>query len=209
MTAFINSLELSIRASNALRRIEPPIDSAEKFLALDRDFIRLQPHAGNRTWAEIKRMQDYLRGENIDTETTPQPKHPTALPDIVARRLSDLARAHGYSVGMLELVWLTKDLGEPPIARVRYAPSNETEVNEAQPQAQPQPQPQPKPPQRGDIYIDPPGVSGTWIVRHTDPNGASDLIHIQDDFRLHTWRVATKDLRNPARNSPLWAGGAK
>lgn len=131
MTAFIDSLELSTRAANVLRNMLDPIDSAEKFLALERDHVLLQPNCGRLTWHEIKQMQDYLRGENIDTETTPQPKHPTALPDVVARRLSDLARAHGYSVGMLELVWLTKDLGEPPIARVRYAPSNETEVNEA------------------------------------------------------------------------------
>lgn len=113
MTAFINSLELSVRASNVLRRIEPPIDSAEKFLALDRDFILLQPRAGKRTWAEIKQMQDYLRGENIDTETTPQPKHPTVLPDVVAQRLADLARAHGYGIEKLRLVWTTTLGGWP------------------------------------------------------------------------------------------------
>ena len=50
------------------------------------------------------------------------PKHPTALPDDVARKLSDLAREHGYGIEHLTLSWLTKDLGQPLTARVTYAP---------------------------------------------------------------------------------------
>ena len=68
---------------------------------------------------------------------------------------------------------------------------------------------QPQTPQRGDIYIDPLGMSGTWIVWHTDPNDASELIPIRDDFRLHITRVATRDLRNPARDKPLRTESAK
>jgi hypothetical protein len=83
------------------------------------------------------------------------------------------------------------------------------EARSATTQAPLQPQSQPQPPQRGDIYIDPPGASGTWIVWHTDPNGVSELIPVRDDFRMHIWRVATKDLKNPARNKHLWGEVAK
>jgi hypothetical protein len=48
------------------------------------------------------------------------PKHPTALPDDVARKLSDLAREYGYGIEHLTLSWLTKDLGQPLTARVTY-----------------------------------------------------------------------------------------
>ena len=50
------------------------------------------------------------------------PKHPTHMPDYVARKLSDLAREHGYGIEHLTLSWLTKDLGQPPVARVSYEP---------------------------------------------------------------------------------------
>ena len=50
------------------------------------------------------------------------PKHPTTLPDDVARKLSDLAREHGYGIEHLTLSWRTKDLGQPLTARVTYAP---------------------------------------------------------------------------------------
>lgn len=50
------------------------------------------------------------------------PKHPTDLPDAVARKLADLAREHGYGIERLTLTWLTKDLGQPLTARVEYAP---------------------------------------------------------------------------------------
>jgi hypothetical protein len=49
-------------------------------------------------------------------------KHPTALPDEVARKLSDLAQEHGYGIERLTLSWLTKDLGQPLTARVSYEP---------------------------------------------------------------------------------------
>ena len=50
------------------------------------------------------------------------PKHPTALPDEVARKLSDLAQEHGYSIDHLTLSWKTKDLGSPASASVTYEP---------------------------------------------------------------------------------------
>ena len=49
-------------------------------------------------------------------------KHPTALPDEVACKLSDLAREHGYGIERLTLSWMTKDLGQPSTARVSYEP---------------------------------------------------------------------------------------
>ena len=49
-------------------------------------------------------------------------KHPTAMPDEVARKLTDMAREHGYGIEHLTLSWVTKDLGQPLIARVTYAP---------------------------------------------------------------------------------------
>lgn len=120
MTVYIDSLELSVRASNVLRNMPDPIDSAEKFLALERDRVLRQPNCGKRTWAEIKQMRDFPRGENIDTETTPQPKHPTVLPDVMAQRLADLARAHGYGIEKLRLVWTTTLGGYPDTATVEY-----------------------------------------------------------------------------------------
>ena len=48
-------------------------------------------------------------------------KHPNALPDYVARKLADMANAHGYGIENLTLSWLTKDLGQPVTARVRYS----------------------------------------------------------------------------------------
>ena len=47
-------------------------------------------------------------------------KHPTDLPDVVARKLADFAREHGYGIESLTLSWFTKDLGRPIIARVTY-----------------------------------------------------------------------------------------
>lgn len=52
-------------------------------------------------------------------------KHPNALPDEVARKLSDLARVYGYGIERLTLSWLTKDLGQPATARVGYSTSND------------------------------------------------------------------------------------
>ena len=49
-------------------------------------------------------------------------KHPTDLPDTVARKLADLAREHGYGIERLTLTWLTRDLSQPLTARVEYAP---------------------------------------------------------------------------------------
>lgn len=130
MTAFIDSLELSTRAANVLRNMLDPIDSVEKFLALERDRVLRQPNCGRRTWHEIKQMQDFLRGENIDTETTP-PKHPTVLPDVVAQRLVDLARAHGYGIEKLRLVWTTTLGGCPDTATVEYDVTARAEGDEA------------------------------------------------------------------------------
>jgi hypothetical protein len=47
-------------------------------------------------------------------------KHPDILPDDMARKLADLAREHGYGIERLTLSWVTKDLGNPLVARVTY-----------------------------------------------------------------------------------------
>ena len=49
-------------------------------------------------------------------------KHPDSMPDDIARRLADLAREHGYGIEQITLTWLTRDLGQPAIGRVTYAP---------------------------------------------------------------------------------------
>ena len=58
-------------------------------------------------------------------------KHPNALPDVVARKLSDLAREHGYGIENLTLSWLTKDLGQPATARVSYSTANDVPYERA------------------------------------------------------------------------------
>ena len=52
-------------------------------------------------------------------------KHPNTLPDEVARKLADTAREYGYGIENLTLSWLTKDLGQPATARVRYSTEND------------------------------------------------------------------------------------
>lgn len=47
-------------------------------------------------------------------------KHPTALPDDVARELADLAQSFGYGIEHLTLVWVAKDLGRPMTATAVY-----------------------------------------------------------------------------------------
>lgn len=49
-------------------------------------------------------------------------KHPTALPDEVARKLSYIAREHGYVIQVLTLGWNTTGLGAPLTASVTYEP---------------------------------------------------------------------------------------
>lgn len=48
------------------------------------------------------------------------PNHPTTLPDALARKISDLATAHGYGVEVLTLSWWTDGIGNPAVARVTY-----------------------------------------------------------------------------------------
>lgn len=119
MTDFIKSLELSVRASNVLCNMPDPIDGHEKFLALTPERVLAQPRAGKRTWTEIKHLQDILRGDGAVPVTIPHPKHPTALPDKVAQKLVDLARAHGYGIENLRLSWVTT-LGYPLVMTVEY-----------------------------------------------------------------------------------------
>jgi hypothetical protein len=120
-----DELELSGRAANVLR--DNAIHTLDAFMALTRPMVMRMPRAGERTWREIEAMQKHLRSA-APPVPAPRPEHPIALPDDVARRIADLARAHGYGVELLTLTWATKDLGQPATARVAYAPATEQPV---------------------------------------------------------------------------------
>ncbi|ESY35720.1 hypothetical protein NKK48_30260 [Mesorhizobium sp. C386A] len=80
---FVDNLELSVRASNALRRYE--INSIEKFLALTKPDIMGFKHAGAKTWHEIREVQVNIQHERR-LETTPGlvVTHMRALNDLQA-----------------------------------------------------------------------------------------------------------------------------
>ena len=59
-----------------------------------------------------------------EPEQNPLPQHPTELPDVVALKIADVAREHGYFLSVLELCWITADgISNPLTASVRYAAS--------------------------------------------------------------------------------------
>lgn len=58
--SIINDLELSVRAGNILRRMNPDMTFAE-FMALDQKTVMAVRHAGRRTWREIDEMQQHFR----------------------------------------------------------------------------------------------------------------------------------------------------
>lgn len=59
-----------------------------------------------------------------EPEQKPLPQHPTELPDVVALKIADVAREHGYLLSVLELCWITADeISNPLTASVRYAAS--------------------------------------------------------------------------------------
>lgn len=60
MTNILDSLELSVRASNALRK--RGVSTLEDFMSLSKASVMLMPNVGARTWREIREMQEYLRG---------------------------------------------------------------------------------------------------------------------------------------------------
>ena len=61
--SIIDELELSVRASNVLRRMGG-IETLEDFMALTRKQVTDQPHAGIRTWREVADVQAALRPES-------------------------------------------------------------------------------------------------------------------------------------------------
>jgi hypothetical protein len=77
---FIESLELSVRASNVLRR-SGLVNTLEEFMALDRETVILLPQAGVRTWEEIEQVQKHFR------ETQPAPAASTPAP-LLARDMT-------------------------------------------------------------------------------------------------------------------------
>ena len=68
---FIESLELSVRASNVLRAWGR-VNTLDEFMALDRETVMALPNAGARTWKEIEQMQKYL-GSLPHTAFAPAP----------------------------------------------------------------------------------------------------------------------------------------
>jgi hypothetical protein len=68
---FIESLELSVRASNVLRAWGR-VKTLDEFLGLDRETVMALPNAGVRTWKEIEQMQKYL-GSLPHTAFAPAP----------------------------------------------------------------------------------------------------------------------------------------
>jgi hypothetical protein len=87
---FIESLELSVRASNVLRR-SGIVNTLEEFMALDRETVMFMPQAGVRTWEEIEQMQKYL-GSLPHTAFAPAP--PMAR-DMTLRDAAALAALQG------------------------------------------------------------------------------------------------------------------
>lgn len=61
--SIIDDLELSVRASNVLRR-RGRVETLDDFMALTKDDIMAQPKAGIRTWREIEQMHKFLRARN-------------------------------------------------------------------------------------------------------------------------------------------------
>jgi len=90
---FIESLELSVRASNVLRR-SGLVNTPEEFMALDRETFMLIPQAGVRTWEEIEQVQKHFR------ETQPAPAAPTPAPllarDMTLRDAAALSALQGF-----------------------------------------------------------------------------------------------------------------
>lgn len=61
--SIIDDLELSVRASNVLRR-RGRVETLDDFMILTKDDIMAQPNAGARTWREIEQMHKFLRARN-------------------------------------------------------------------------------------------------------------------------------------------------
>ena len=78
MADIIDDLELSVRASNVLRR-RGRVETLDDFMALTKSDILAQPNAGTRTWREIEQVQKWL-GRQPDAAPSPN----TALRDAAA-----------------------------------------------------------------------------------------------------------------------------
>lgn len=61
--SIIDDLDLSVRASNVLRR-RGRVETLDDFMTLTKDDIMAQPKAGIRTWREIEQMHKSLRARN-------------------------------------------------------------------------------------------------------------------------------------------------
>lgn len=111
-TAFLDGLELSVRANNVLRAWGR-VHTLDAFLALDRATVMSLKNAGMRTWREIQQLQATLREQR--TARPPTPFAPT-LRDFAALAALPLAwdaRKEGYHEGddadMVRCAWQIAD----------------------------------------------------------------------------------------------------
>lgn len=71
---FLDSIELSVRADNALRA-DGRVQSLEDFMSLDKKTVMAMKNAGERTWTEIERLQlMWLRAEQEAAPAEPTAK---------------------------------------------------------------------------------------------------------------------------------------
>lgn len=91
---FIDSLELSVRASNVLRAWGR-VNTLEDFMALDKETVMRLPRAGVRTWEEIKRYQDSLRAD-FAAMFQPEAPSPVMVRDMTLRDMAALSALQGF-----------------------------------------------------------------------------------------------------------------
>jgi hypothetical protein len=120
---FIESLELSVRASNVLRR-SGLVNTPEEFMALDRETFMLIPQAGVRTWKEIEQVQKYLGSLPHAAPAPAQDQDVVFAPSALPERMFNETRRHmqriefyqGRQAAALETVAQAQITAEPAMA---------------------------------------------------------------------------------------------
>ena len=86
--SIIDALELSVRASNVLRKMG--VETMDDFMALTRQTVMGQKNAGRRTWNEVSEIQTYYRHqaleqaqETTDTDDLRERAALAALPGVI------------------------------------------------------------------------------------------------------------------------------
>lgn len=73
----IDDLELSVRASNVLKKMG--VETMDDFMALTRQSVMRQKNAGRRTWQEVSEIQTHFRHETL--KSADHAKNATATDD--------------------------------------------------------------------------------------------------------------------------------